>query len=351
MSVRWYVVTTLQSLLLLYSPLLNGQPDDRWTASFFLENDLFANTDRNYTNGVRASLVSPDLDDFSDDAGRSFPLIDGLSRLLRPLHPETPRGETPSLNMVASIGQLMFTPADRDRRTLDPDDRPYAGWLYLGMGYHARTERRLNSVEFNIGLVGPASLAKESQDLVHDVRGIGRFKGWDHQLSNELGLRLTLERKYRLWDYSFASLPAVSTDVITHLGLSLGNIATYANTGAEWRIGYNLPKDFGTSSLKPGGDNSAPGRGDIGTRPLQLQAFVSTDLRGVMRNIFLDGNTFSDSHSVDKRTFVANVAVGVAMTHKRWRLSYAYVFRSKEFRGQPESQEYGAVSLAYSYPW
>lgn len=351
MPVRRYVVAILHSLLLLYSPMLAGQPDDRWTTSFFLENDLFADTDRNYTNGVRASLVSPDLDDFSDAAGHSFPLIDGLSRLLRPLHPETPSGETPALNMVASIGQLMFTPADRDRRTLDPDDRPYAGWLYLGMGYHARTERRLNSVEINIGIVGPASLAQESQDLVHDFWGIGRFQGWDNQLSNELGLRLTLERKYRLWEYGFSSLPGVSVDIITHWGFALGNIATYVNGGAEWRIGYNLSKDFGSSTLKPGGDNSAPGRGNIGTRPLQVQAFVATDLRGVVRNIFLDGNTFSDSHSVEKRPFAAEVAVGLAMARKRWRLSYAYVFRSKEFRGQPESQEYGAVSLSYSYPW
>lgn len=351
MPVRQYPVTSLALCLLLCSPVVMGQTDDRWTASFFLENDLFANTDQNYTNGIRASLVSPDLDDFQDEDGQSFPLIDALSRLLRPFYPETPSGERPSFNVVASLGQLMFTPVDRRRLTVDPNDRPYAGWLYVGMGYHARTDRKLNSVEFNVGVVGPASLAQQSQDLVHNLWGVGRFNGWDNQLENEPGLRLVLERKYRLWRYRFSFVEALSTDFITHWGLSLGNIATYANLGAEWRIGYNLPDDFGTSTLKPGGDNSAPGRGNISARPLQVQAFIATDIRGVAHDIFLDGNTFRDSHSVEKRPFVADVAAGVAVVRKRWRLSYAYIHRTREFRGQPQAQEYGALSLSYSYPW
>jgi lipid A 3-O-deacylase len=32
--------------------------------------------------------------------------------------------------------------------------------------------------------------------------------------------------------------------------------------------------------------------------------FASFEGRAVARNIFLDGNTFTDSHSIDKKTFV-----------------------------------------------
>jgi len=38
--------------------------DDRWTMNIYFENDLFAETDLNYTNGVRASFISPDVDSF-----------------------------------------------------------------------------------------------------------------------------------------------------------------------------------------------------------------------------------------------------------------------------------------------
>ena len=353
MCVRVFALLPLMAALLFpcIARAAVASADDQWTANFFFENDLFGNTDRNYTNGVRASLVSPDLSDFHDEAGNSYPLIDRLNRFLSPLHPDAPRGEMPLLNLVASVGQLMFTPADRSRTTVDPDDRPYAGWLYIGLGYHARTNRKLNSVEFNLGVVGPAALARQTQNFFHELNGVEKFRGWDNQLRNEPGLRLVFEQKQRLFDYTLPVGTNLKLDFISHWGASLGNIATYANIGGEWRIGYNLPEDFGTSTLKPGGDNSTPGRGDINTRPFQIQAFLAVDARAVLHSIFLDGNTFSNSHSVDKERYVADVAAGMAVVRGRWRLSYAHVYRTREFRTQEQSQKYGALSLSYSYPW
>ena len=39
---------------------------DHWTFSLYFENDLFADTDRRYTNGIKLSWVSPDLSDYRD---------------------------------------------------------------------------------------------------------------------------------------------------------------------------------------------------------------------------------------------------------------------------------------------
>ena len=33
-----------------------------------------------------------------------------------------------------------------------------------------------------------------------------------------------------------------------------GNVYTYANTGMQIRLGRNLPRDFGTFIIRPGGD-------------------------------------------------------------------------------------------------
>ena len=38
-----------------------GDDAGRWAFSVHFENDLFADTDRNYTNGLKLTAVSPDL--------------------------------------------------------------------------------------------------------------------------------------------------------------------------------------------------------------------------------------------------------------------------------------------------
>ncbi len=322
--------------------------DEAWTLNFYLENDLFANTDQQYTNGVRVSWVSPAIGSFIDDE-RIPPWARNVNRLLTPLDPSPGLFEhEPNRRLILTLGQQMYTPADRDRTTLDPDDRPYAGWLYLGFGYHTQTRHKQNSFEVNMGMVGPWSLAEQSQNLIHDLRGFERFKGWDNQLHNEPGLQLLYEHKRRvLYGGLYENL---GHDLITHAGASLGNVATYANVGAEYRIGYYLPQDFGTSALRSGGDNSTPGAGDPRFYDQWgVHAFLSLDGRWVVRDIFLDGNTFRDSHSVDKHPFVADAAWGVAATWERWKLSLARYYRTEQFEGQGGGHRFGSIALSYSF--
>ena len=40
--------------------------------------------------------------------------------------------------------------------------------------------------------------------------------------------------------------------------------------------------------------------------------FAGLEGRAVFRNIFLDGNTFTDSHSVDSKHFVGDIQAGLA---------------------------------------
>ena len=76
--------------------------------------------------------------------------------------------------------------------------------------------------------------------------------------------------------------------------------------------------------------------------------FAGVDGRAVARNIFLDGNTFRDSHSVDKEIFVGDIQMGIVLTKGDVRLGYTHVFRSREFKTQKESyQQFGAVSLSF----
>ncbi len=318
-----------------------------WTLNVYFENDLFGETDQNYTNGVRISWVSPDTSELVSDP--QYPAwLQHLNNRLRFFNRINDKLEH---NLVLSLGQLMYTPSSTERYDVVVDERPYAGYLYGGIAYHTRSDDQLDIIGLSIGIVGPAALGHETQDLIHDIRGFEKYNGWDNQLRNELGLQLIYEHKEKIFKGNL--IGALSHDFIAHGGVNLGNVATYLNIGGEYRIGWQLPDDFGTSAVRPGGDNSTPGRHDY--RRLSpnglfhsLHAFFSMDGRLVARDIFLDGNTFRDSHSVDKESAVADFALGLSFITGRWKVSFAHVFRTREFKQQPHHHKYGSLSLSYS---
>lgn len=320
-----------------------------WTTNLYFENDLFNETDQNYTNGMRVSWISPDVTSYIDNDQGVLPgWVKELNERLIFFH-KNHRGL--QRNVVLSVGQTMYTPQDIDRTDLIVGDRPYAGWLYAGIGYHSKNDRQLDSMELNLGMVGPASLAHETQDFIHDLRGFEKFRGWDNQLSNELGLVAVYEHKEKFLRETYNG--GLGYDAITHFGASLGNVATYLNGGFEVRAGWNIPADFGTAALRPGGDNAAPGSSwDTrlsGKRLLGFHLFASVDARWVLRDIFLDGNTFAASHSVEKEPLVADAALGCSLSYGRLKFSFARIHRTREFRLQPHGHAYGSLSISMTF--
>jgi len=357
-------INVLQLLLgtLLATTASAQEADLPWTLNAYFENDLFGETDRNYTNGIRLSWTSPDLSSYERDETLPQWLRDSndflhffhdrsLLKRCSKARREHSGDNCLSRNLVVSAGQLIYTPENIDEESLIESDRPYAGYLYLGFAYHTRSDLKLDTIEFAIGIVGPASLGQEAQDFIHDLRGFDKFRGWDNQLDNELGLGMLYEHKRRVFRQTFFN-GTLQQDFITHAGISLGNVATYLNAGFEYRLGRVLPDDFGTASVRPGGDSASPGRNDPRLRRNFLSGvhiFVASDARWVARDIFLDGNSFENSHSIDKRRAVADISLGVNFISGRWKFSYAQVWRSKEFKRQSHSHEYGSMTVSYVF--
>src|SRR3546814_14404797 len=107
-----------------------------------------------------------------------------------------------SRNVVVRVGQGMYTPEDGTRTDLVTDDRPYAGLLYAGVAWNRRLRPTdasyavLDVRELTLGVLGPWSLARESQDLGHDVRGLDRFLGWAPQRHHEPAVQLPTGRQH-----------------------------------------------------------------------------------------------------------------------------------------------------------
>jgi hypothetical protein len=240
----------------------------------------------------------------------------------------------------------MFTPGDISRDDLLPEDRPYAGWLYLGAQLIAPRQlepdsRQVETVEIDVGMVGPASFAEETQKLIHDWIGSPRPRGWKHQLRNEPGLVLTYTRKWQYFGKSITS--RLERDLSPHIVGAIGNVYTYGGGGVLFRVGRGLRHDGGPETVRPGFPGFAyfaPGAGG------SWYAFAGLEARGMIRNIFLDGNSFVDSHRVDKKPVVMDLQVGFAFTVHRFRIAFVNVFRSKEFLGQESTDEYGAITLS-----
>lgn len=205
------------------------------------------------------------------------------------------------------------------------------------------------SAEINMGIVGPVALAKQSQNIIHDILEKSRSHGWDNQLKNEPGIQFVAERKRRVAESAGGTGPRF--DAITRYGASLGNIKTYLNAGMEMRIGNRIPDDFGTSPIRPTGDSNAPFGGESVRRFSAggMHAFISADASIVARDIFLDGNTFADRHHAAKKHLVGNLAGGVAWQWRGGKITYAHYIRSKEYVGQDATHGYGSITLSLEY--
>lgn len=304
-----------------------------------VDNDIFGGQDQGYSNGLQVTLVSPNLLDYSSDPclPRFAQWVSSHLSVLQPTGLE-------QRNMIGTFAQGIFTPTDDGRRDLIEDDRPYAAVILFGVGYNARNEDRLHTTQLQVGILGPAAMGEQVQNGVHGAMGIEKFHGWDNQLSNEPVFRIVHERMRRVAPQ--ASDSGWGWDAISHYGGSFGNLTTYANAGGEIRFGRNLPDDFGSTPLRPAGENTAPIRESRNTYRQGAHLFVHLDARLVARDISLDGNTFRDSHSVDKREAVANIGYGVAWMFHSWKFALARYHSTREFEGQRESPVFGSFTIS-----
>ncbi len=253
--------------------------------------------------------------------------------------------------LTTSVVQHIYTPEDIETEELVEDDRPYAGITYLELGYHMKREYHMDTLAFYGGIVGPRSYAEQVQSIFHDaVNGIDP-KGWDNQLDDEPVFGVVYEFKKKVNSSAIAS--GMGHDIIFNTGGALGNAHTYYNIGGTFRWGWNLPNDFGTFPIRPASifnpaynENTAR----LSSEPLLgVHLFIAADGRAVIRNIFLDGNTFTDSHSVDKKPIVGYFMGGIGVIYGRVKTSIAYVYQSREFEEQEDAQIFGSLNVSIVY--
>lgn len=314
-----------------FSAHTQGKPRERFL-TLTIENDsMGAGTDRNYTSGVRLSWF--DTSAIAPSAARR-------------LDPYLPMSVNDTTSVYYSVGQNLYAPRNLNLPTPDPTDRPYAAFLYGSMGLTGLTENRMDNLELTVGVVGPLAAGETTQKAIHSITNSDDPQGWDHQLKNEPGLMLSWQR---LWPESYtARMNGLHFRTSPYVGATLGNVYTYASTGLMFQL---IPEAYIWQGMPLRVRPAIPGTGyfSVPEGDFAWSVFAGLEARAVGRNIFLDGNTFRDSPSVDKKPLVGDANVGVAFTYGRTRLSYTLNWRSEEFHGQDGSDLFGAVSLGYRF--
>lgn len=321
------------------------KPSEGGTFTFQVENDRVVNTDRHYTNGLRLGWVSRRRDDGPE---WTRDLLDWLY----------PLADVSGGRIGFAGGHNIYTPEDTNARALIDNDRPYAGWLYAEASLHAEAlvDRstpdgpkralfdHLDSVALNLGIVGPHAYGEFVQNEWHDLIGVARSNGWSNQLRDEPALGLFFERRWR--SPSLNAGEFLELDAIPHIGGALGNLMTAANAGLTLRLGQGLRRDWGPPHIRPTMSGLDAISGDDG---FAWYLFGSAEARAVAWDIFLDGNSFRDSHSVGREPFVGDFQLGAAILMGDARIAFTHVFRTRQFKGQRESDRFGSLSFSYRF--
>ncbi|MCE9636304.1 MAG: lipid A deacylase LpxR family protein [Planctomycetes bacterium] len=309
------------------------------------ENDLYSvgNRDRWYTNGLRVAGV------YRTDA--TPPLVRDIAERL----PRVSNDDTTQIGWIA--GQDMYTPGDTSLDPPDPADRPYGGWLYAGVLVSKATRAEdgpegdsVHVLEVDLGVVGPPSLAGQTQVSYHHLIDVDRPQGWEYELRYEPGIVVQYEQRRRLLAGG-SSEPGPESrafagewDLIGVGNLTAGNIFTHGSLGAIGRWGNELRRDFGPSTIHSAAVD-VPHL--TTTRDFRWYLFGGVEGRAVARNIFLDGNTWRDSPSVDKEPFLAELRAGLAIEWGSLRLTYTNINRTREFEDQESASSFGSISLTF----
>lgn len=307
----------LFALLAVLASFASAQPRPPAGSEFqlFVENDMLARTDRYYTNGIKFG------------GGAPFDLLQlPATELLKQF---APAGGS-AIHLGLFLGQNLYTPKSIKISQPQALDRPWAAWLYLGGVAQRAKDNRLDTVEIDLGLVGPSALGREVQSGWHKLIGAAQPVGWHNQIPNEPAFLVSWLAKSK---HALGRVADSELELIPHGGATVGTVMTLARAGGILRFGRHMT-GFGPDTIEPGGAMLQNMRRDIEpgrAHGIEWYVFAGLDHRLVAHNIFLDGTVFRDSPSVRRRPHVYDLSAGLSLRIDAVRISVTRVRRSEEF--------------------
>ncbi len=285
--------------------------------------------DKHYTNGARIDLSWQQCDNGISNLAPDLLLRDS---------------DEGNCNFGIFIGQHMQTPdfINHPELRVEPEMR-YAGWLYGGPFIQMADDMSMTHLELSLGVIGPSAIAHETQDWIHGFREIDEAVDWDTQLSDRFAGNVNWLYKFRIGPKSYykqnsedgKSERPLHFEVIGETAVAAGTVHRNISTGLTVRLGTNLGNDFGPGSINRAKyyTHSSPGG--------NLMIFGRAAGTVVEHNELLT--------DLQKETLTGEFQAGIAFSYKRLELAYSQVFMSKQYKHEPESDSFGAFTLALRF--
>ena len=334
-TVRIYKLYLLISLFLITPVIAAEEEETPKYFTFSFENDFFVGEDNGYTNGIGLTFGEGPFLEFNSDNTPNW-----LHWLTQDWFISQMEGKTRGIaNMYF---QRLQTPNDITIDTLIEDDLPYVGLLAWQGTMYAWDDKVSDQLSFYLGVVGPIALGEESQKLVHSAIGSDEPLGWNNQINNEIVTKIEFQR---VWSLFRTESDNLQFDLLGLAGFGVGNLQSATKAGFAMRWGNNLQRSFPTFSLQA----------DRQVNPLALSPsndfYIFAGVRGgyLANDIFIDGNTFEDSHSVPIEHTQNEISAGIV-----WNFdNCGFVFQISSAKSKTtlidERDKFGALSFTYRH--
>lgn len=252
---------------------------------------------------------------------------------------------SPATHYFFSIGQEMYTPADKSSAIPPENDHPYAGFLYASAGIAQHTKDVLRSVELQLGVVGPSAIADSCQHDYHKLTDEAFPSGWDSQIKDQAGINLLSETRMRQM-LSGTLGEGYACDLIIRGFFSLGTVRTQLSGGMQVRYGLNLPHDFGYTTMRQG--TSVVFSPDV---PVSFYVFADFQADMNIYDVTLGGELLRKHESdIYAYPFSAEFTFGAAAVYGNWSAMIFQSFRSRDFSAADKAFfAFGGVRLSYSF--
>jgi lipid A 3-O-deacylase len=281
--------------------------------SFYFDNDVFSGNDNGYTGGLGFVWTSAATETYGErNLNRK---IANAFSFMPTVNAEGYRNYVQFL-----LGMEAYTPTDIKALVPPPGEHPYAGVIYLDSSLYSVSRIASHQFTLRLGLVGPATGAKDVQRWIHEIIDSPIPQGWDTQLKNEPIVNLFYQYNRRL--LRRAPPDRFGFDFSWNGGGGAGNYYIGANVGLTGRVGYRLPDTYPVTPLLGGAESM------VGLEPprkkFMVYAFLGAQSFGILRWLPTDGNTFADSRSGDRDDWFLSLSGGIVFAYSRVLLSYRY---------------------------
>ena len=279
---------------------------------FNYDNDYFASTDKNYTQGYNFELVAPFLK--KNPVNYLF---------LKPSNSEYKYG--------LSIEHIGYTPDNIKSTEIQYGDRPFAASIMI-KSFTVATDTINNSrfvSSLNLGLIGPGAFGKEMQVAIHKATGNTIPGGWQNQIKNDLALNYEVSYEKQLVRYKNLFSLASNTN------LRLGTLSTNASIGLNATVGI-INSPFSTVKNK---------------NKFLLYIYSQPIVNAIGYDATLQGGLFNkespytiSSNSINRLT--AQFNYGIVLQTKTMYFEYSRTLLTREYN-LGNSAEWGGIKIGF----